>query len=212
MGSDLSIYHNGTHNYIQGSTSSDLIISNNGNFIVQTDDDEFCLRGIKNAYVDLYYNGSKKFETLNTGVNITGVTSTTTLTVGPGLIQENLFTEASALTGAGNVDILTRGTVQYYTANSSGTFTLNMRGNASTTFNSLMHIGQTTVFTLYSAQNNASYYLTDFLIDGSSQTEKWNGGSAPSAGTASGVDVYTFNVMKTADATFTVFATYSNFA
>ena len=80
------------------------------------------------------------------------------------------------------------------------------------TFNSLMHIGQTSVFTLYSAQNNASYYMTDFQIDGSSITEKWNGGSAPSAGTASGTDVYTFNIMKTADATFTVFATFSNFA
>ena len=75
-----------------------------------------------------------------------------------------------------------------------------------------MHIGQTTVFTLYSAQNSASYYMTDFQIDGSSQTELWNGGSAPSAGTASGVDVYTFNIMKTAAATFTVFANFANFA
>ena len=87
-----------------------------------------------------------------------------------------------------------------------------MRGDGSTTLNSLMNIGQTTVFTLYSAQNNASYYLTDFKIDGSSITEKWNGGSAPSAGSASGVDVYTFNIMKTADATFSVFANFSNFA
>ena len=54
--------------------------------------------------------------------------------------------------------------------------------------------------------------LTDFQIDGSSITEKWNGGSAPSAGTASGVDVYTFNIMKTGDATFTVFANFANFA
>ena len=54
--------------------------------------------------------------------------------------------------------------------------------------------------------------MTDFQIDGSSQTELWNGGSAPSAGTASGVDVYTFNIMKTADATFTVFANFANFA
>ena len=150
--------------------------------------------------------------TFSGNVKVVGVTSTTSFTVGPGVIQENLFTEASAATGAGNYDILTRGAVQYYTANSAGTWTTNLRGDGSTTFNSLMHIGQTTVLTFYYAQNNASYYMTDFLIDGSSQTEKWNGGSAPSAGGSSGVDVYTFNVMKTGDATFTVFANYANFA
>ena len=134
------------------------------------------------------------------------------MTVGPGVIQEKQYTVASALTGTVNMDVVTNGLVQYHTTNSSATWVVNLRGDGSTTLNSLLHIGQTTVFTLYSAQNNASYYLTDFQIDGSSQTEKWNGGSAPSAGTASGVDVYTFNIMKTANATFTVFATFSNFA
>ena len=118
----------------------------------------------------------------------------------------------SALNGTVTFDVVDNCLVQYYTTNSSGTFIVNLRGDGSTTLNSLLRIGQTTVFTLYSAQNNASYYMTDFKIDGSSQTEKWNGGSAPSAGTASGVDVYTFNIMKTANATFTVFATFSNFA
>ena len=134
------------------------------------------------------------------------------ISVGPGIVAENLYTVASALTGTVNFDVVTNGLVQYHTTNSSGTFVVNLRGDGSTTLNSLLRIGQTTVFTLYSAQNNASYYMTDFQIDGSSQTEKWNGGSAPSTGTASGVDVYTFNIMKTANATFTVFATFSNFA
>ena len=145
-------------------------------------------------------------------VKVAGITSTASLTVGPGIIQEKLYNVASALTGTVNFDVVTNGLVQYHTTNSSATFIANLRGDGSTTFNSLMHIGQTSVFTLYSAQNNASYYLTDFKIDGASQTEKWNGGSAPTGGTASGVDVYTFNIMKTADATFTVFATFSNFA
>ena len=156
---------------------------------------------------------------LNTGeVGISSEVPTSTLdvrggvSVGSGVIAENLYTVASALTGTVNFDVVTNGLVQYHTTNSSGTFIVNLRGDGSTTLNSLLRIGQTTVFTLYSAQNNASYYMTDFKIDGSSQTEKWNGGTAPSAGTASGVDVYTFNIMKTANATFTVFATFSNFA
>ena len=161
---------------------------------------------------EAYHDNSKKLETLTTGVQVTGVTSTTSLSVGPGVVQEKLYTVASALTGTVNFDVVDNGLVQYYTTNSSGTFVVNLRGDGSTTFNSLMDIGKTSVFTLYSAQNNTSYYMTDFQIDGSSITEKWNGGSAPSAGTGSGVDVYTFNIMKTGDATFTVFATFSNFA
>ena len=162
--------------------------------------------------VQANYLGSQKLLTITEGVKVTGVTSTTSLSVGPGVLQEKLYNVASALTGTVNFDVVDNGLVQYYTTNSSGTFVVNLRGDGSTTFNSLMDIGKTTVFTLYSAQNSASYYMTDFQIDGSSITEKWNGGSAPSAGTASGTDVYTFNIMKTADATFTVFATFSNFA
>jgi hypothetical protein len=75
-----------------------------------------------------------------------------------------------------------------------------------------MNSGESTVFTAFIGQNNTSYYLTDFQIDGSSITEEWNGGSAPSAGGASGTDIYTFTILKTANATFSVFANVANFA
>ena len=145
-------------------------------------------------------------------VKVAGITSTASLTVGPGIIQEKFYNQGSALTGTYNHDLNSDGMVLYAYANASASFILNVRGNASTTLNSLMHIGQTSVFTAYTGSNNTSYYMTDFKIDGASQTEKWNGGSAPTAGTGSGVDVYTFNILKTADATFAVFATFSNFA
>ena len=218
--SDLDLFHNGTHSYIRsavgdlninaGNSAQNICINLNENVAGVTS--EKAARFIKNGAAELYHDNYKKIETLSTGVKVTGITSTTSLTVGPGVIQEKLYTVASALTGTVNFDVVTNGLVQYHTTNSSATWVVNLRGDGSTTLNSLLHIGQTTVFTLYSAQNNASYYMTDFQIDGSSQTEKWNGGSAPSAGTASGVDVYTFNIMKTADATFTVFANFSNFA
>ena len=145
-------------------------------------------------------------------VKVAGITSTASLTVGPGIIQEKFYNQGSALTGTYNHDLDADGMVLYAYANASASFILNVRGDASTTLNSLMHIGQTSVFTAYTGSNNTSYYMTDFKIDGASQTEKWNGGTAPSAGTGSGVDVYTFNILKTADATFSVFATFSNFA
>jgi len=46
-------------------------------------------------------------------------------------------------------------------------------------------------------------------IDGVAQTERWIGGSAPSDGGSSGVDIHTFTIIKTADATFTVIANHS---
>ena len=165
-----------------------------------------------NGNVELYYDNVKKIETLSTGVQVTGLTSTTSLTVGPGLIQEEFDSYASALTGTYNHDVVDHGMILYAYSNASASFVLNVRGDGSTTLNSLMNIGQSSVFTAYTGSNNTSYYMTDFQIDGSSQTEEWNGGSAPTAGTGSGYDVYTFNILKTANATFKVFATFSNFA
>ena len=39
------------------------------------------------------------------------------------------------------------------------------------------------------------------VIDGYTITENWVGGSAPSAGGGSGVDIYTFNIIKKASGT-----------
>ena len=161
---------------------------------------------------EAYHDNSKKIETLSTGVKVTGITSTSSLTVGPGLIQEEFDNYGTALTGTYNHDVVDHGMILYAYSNASASFVLNLRGDGSTTLNSLMHIGQSSVFTAYTGSNNTSYYMTDFQIDGASQTEEWNGASAPSAATGSGYDVYTFNILKTADATFKVFATFSNFA
>jgi hypothetical protein len=49
-------------------------------------------------------------------------------------------------------------------------------------------------------------------VDGAAATVDWFGGAAPSAGNANGIDVYTYTVIKTANATFTVLASQSRFA
>ena len=155
---------------------------------------------------------AERLRITTSGVEVTGLTSTTSFSVGPGLIQEKSAVPAAALTGTVNFDIVDDGMVHWHYTNASASWVVNLRGDASTTFNSLMDIGKTAVFTLYSASNNTSYYMTDFKIDGASITERWNGGSAPSAATGSGTDVYTFNIFKTGDAAYTVYATFSNFA
>ena len=61
-------------------------------------------------------------------------------------------------------------------------------------------------------QGSTAYYLNAYQIDGSSVTPKWQGGSAPTAGNASSIDSYSFTIIKTADATFTVLASQTQFA
>jgi hypothetical protein len=57
-----------------------------------------------------------------------------------------------------------------------------------------------------------AYYPTGFTIDGTSVTPKWFGGAAPTAGSINSIDAYTYNVVKTASAAYTVFASQSRFA
>tara|TARA_E500000305_G_scaffold6582_1_gene5085 strand:- start:799 stop:2268 length:1470 start_codon:yes stop_codon:yes gene_type:complete len=211
-GSDLQLYHDGTNSYINNTLATgDLIIDSAQNFYIKHSGEKQ-IQAINDGTVILFYDNTEKFRTTTSGATITGAGICTSLIVGPGIIQEDYHSYGTALTGTYNHDVVTHGMVLDSTVAASASFVINLRGDGSTTFNSLMNIGQTTVLTVYSVSSNASYYLTDFQIDGSSITEKWNGAAAPSAGTGSGTDVYTFNIMKTASATFSVYANFSNFA
>ena len=215
-GSDLQIYHDASHSRICAYNTGNLLLKSDSDTKIEFGDEggatEVGVHAIRNAAVELYYDNTKRFETTTSGVTITGVGICTSLSIGPGILQEDFHNYGTALTGTYNHDVVTHGMVLDSTVAASASFVINLRGDGSTTFNSLMNVGQTTVLTVYSVSSNASYYLTDFQIDGSSITEKWNGASAPSAGTGSGTDVYTFNIMKTASATFSVYANFSNFA
>jgi len=198
VGSDLSIYHNGTHNYIQGSTASDLIISNNGNFIVQTDEGETCLRGIKNAYVDLYYNGSKKFETTNSGTITTGISTVTVGTDLDGYKVEEGSTAATSLNGEFDYE-LENGHVQRYSSATGGNYFPDFRVSSSQSLSSVMDVGDVVTCTLIVA-SSSHYCTTGIKIDNSTSNIDldWVGGTAPAAANGSGFDVYSFTIMKTA--------------
>ena len=117
---------------------------------------------------------------------------------------------ASAATGTINYDIKTQGVV-YYTSSASGNWTLNFRGDGSTTLNSLMAVGEVRTVTFVAAQGSTAYYNNAITIDSTSVTAKWQGGSAPTSGNASGLDTYTYSIIKTASATYTVLASLTQF-
>lgn len=121
--------------------------------------------------------------------------------------EERWTVSATAATGTLNFDADTQG-VLYYTTDASGTWTLNVRGSSSTTLASKLAVNDTLTISFFVTQGSsgASYYHTALTIDGNAQTVKWSGGTAPSAGNASAIDIYTFTIVKTAATpTYTVF-------
>jgi hypothetical protein len=76
----------------------------------------------------------------------------------------------------------------------------------------MMSTGQSVTMTFLVTQGATAYYNSAVTIDGSSVTPKWFGGSAPSAGNANGIDVYTYTVIKTGSAAYVVIASQSRFA
>jgi len=57
-----------------------------------------------------------------------------------------------------------------------------------------------------------AYYNSEVRVDNSVVTPKWLGGTAPSSGNASSIDVYSYSIIKTGSATFTVLASQTRFA
>jgi len=106
------------------------------------------------------------------------------------------------------------GSVQYITANNANNWTLNIAFSAGTTLNAAMTTNDSITCTLITTNSTTAYYLSAITIDGtgSGVTTKWQGGSAPTSGNASSIDSYTFVIIKTGSAVYTVLASQTKFA
>ena len=133
---------------------------------------------------------------------------------GQGKIQsvaEKVTTEATAATGTINYDVLTQA-VWNFTSDAAANWTLNIRGDGSNTLDNIMDTGESITIAHIVKQGSTPYYNSAVQIDGSSVTPEWQGGSAPSSGNASSLDVYSYTIIKTGSATFTVLASQTQFA
>lgn len=137
--------------------------------------------------------------------------SGTTMQLKLSAAAETVTIAATAATGTVNFDVSTQ-SILYYTSNASANWTLNIRGSSSTTLNSIMATGQSVTVTHLVTQGSTAYYNSALTVDGTSVTPKWSGGSAPSAGNANSVDVYTYTLFKTGSGSFTVFASQTRYA
>ena len=123
---------------------------------------------------------------------------------------ETMTISATAATGTINYDVTTQSVI-YYTTNASANWTVNFRASSGTSLNTAMTTGQSLTVAFLVTQGSTAYYNSAVQVDGSSVTPKWQGGTAPAAGNASSVDVYTYTIVKTGSAAFTVFASQTQF-
>ena len=76
-GNDLQLYHDGNHSYIQEGGTGKLRLLTNSFRLLEPDNSTAMIAADENAQVELYYNGSKKFETNSGGCTLTGTLTTT---------------------------------------------------------------------------------------------------------------------------------------
>lgn len=173
---------------------------------------------VDGASATFNYASSGDKWTMNKPLDVTGAVTATGATVNGTLdieeVKEKVSVSSTDIVSGSNivaVDLLD-GAIDYYTANASGNWTLNFRGDGSNTLDSIMSVGQSMSYALLVTIGSTPRYGSAYQVDGSAVTPKWQGGSAPTSGNASGIDVYTFSIIKTASATFTVLATVAAFA
>ncbi len=122
-----------------------------------------------------------------------------------GTLVEAFSSTTTAWNSSGDLNI-SNGNVQFSSANLGGTTnTLNIL--STTGINTDLAIGQNLSVTGITSVNATSAYVNNITIDGVATKVWWTGGSAPTAGGGSGMDLYTFNIMKIGDAQFYVIGT-----
>jgi hypothetical protein len=172
---------------------------------------------ISNTVIISSANASTSITTGALQISSGGAGVSGNLHIGTGLFTGNTFSSRffaekanviSSGLAANNTYRLLDGVVHYHTANSSANSTANLTG-----FNDIP-AGNSVSMAVLVTNNTSPKYITTVQIDGTQTnvTIKWQGGSAPTSGATSNVDVYSFSVIKTAaPSTYTIFASKTQF-
>ena len=129
---------------------------------------QFALNSVRGAQTEIYYGGAKKFETTNTGINVTGDTDTDTLTTGNATFTGTI--SAGSTTGTDGYYLKSVGTGVTWAAFPSSRTGLTTTATAGqTTFNFSYNIGFVDVFvngvklpsSEFTANNGSTIVLDD---------------------------------------------------
>lgn len=192
--------------------SASLTMSDAGTIWIDTDSTADVLNVSDYALVSPSANQTLTNTTLTSPVinsaSVVGGTGEAIVLTSP---EEKVTVSASAASASVQYDLATQ-SILYYSASATGDWTVNFRGDSSTTLNSILNTGESITAVFLVTQGATAYYQTALQIDGSSVTPKWQGGSAPTAGNADSIDAYTATIIKTGDAAFTVLESQTRFA
>ena len=136
--------------------------------------------------------------------------STTALSAVFSNIVESATINTTALTGTVNYDTALQSVI-FNTATATGNWTINFRHSDITPLNSVLSIGQSLTVAFLASIGTTGYYNIALQIDEVAIIPKWQNGVAPTIGSLNAVDIYTYTIIKTANATFTVFASATKF-
>jgi hypothetical protein len=124
-------------------------------------------------------------------------------------LEEDINVVASAATGTINFDVSTA-SIWYYTSNATANHTLNFRYSSGVSLNTALATGDAITLVWLNTNGATAYYPNVIQIDGNTVTPKVP--AAITSGNASAIDAYSFTIIKTASATFTVLETQTKFA
>ena len=205
---DLKIYHDGSNSYIEETGTGRLILSGGSDIQLQSPAGELMGDFTGNGSVDLYYNNSKKFETTNIGVTVTGtVTANGTVLTGDQTLPTASSLGAVTLTGtqtiSGTKTFTSTGNYHnghlYYTAyDAAGNHYphfLDGSSNGGTTVNWRQYYGTTYKNHTWASDGSGNMVFTyQGAIKAVGEIEATSldiNGNADISGNLSGVDTYT---------------------
>ena len=198
-GGDLRIWHDGTNTHF---------VNNTGYLNIQAKDGENSIFCQPDGEVNIYYNSSLKVATTNDGISVTGIVTASAGVAYTGLLRESFAKTDGKLSDNTNID-LEEGMIHYFTTEETTTCTPNIRFNSSKALNNMMKVNDAITVTIITTAD-ASGYSANWQIDGNNVTEQWIMGSAPSAGGSDGYDIYSFTILKLANASFQVIGNLVN--
>jgi hypothetical protein len=152
----------------------------------------------------------------STDKTLTWSNTTKSFTFNQGLdikqIIETVTANATAINANTTIDVLD-GAISFYTANVAANWTLNVRANSTTRLDAVMGTNDSmTIAYLATQLGSNTFYQSAMQIDGTAVTPKFQGGTAPSAGNATSIDLYAFTIIKTAANTYTVLGSQTQYA
>lgn len=128
-----------------------------------------------------------------------------------GAVIEKVDVQNTYIPGTYNFDIGIK-TISYFTVASENNSFLNFRWNSSTSLNSKLSIGDSASAIVIMNNSSVGRYIAQIAIDGLPITPKWIDGLIPTTGIINSLNLYSFTIIKTADAQFTILASRAKFS